>query len=52
VKEADFRFSLYRTRENAEAIAFYDSDAALEAATTMKLFKDALSTQLGLLKGF
>jgi putative ATP-binding cassette transporter len=24
VKEADFRFSLYRTRENAEAIAFYD----------------------------
>jgi len=30
VKEADFRFSLIRTRENAEAIAFYDPDAKLE----------------------
>jgi len=30
IKEADFRFSLIRTRENAEAIAFYDSNAALE----------------------
>ena len=26
-KEADFRFSLIRTRENAEAIAFYDPNA-------------------------
>ena len=28
-KEANFRFSLIRTRENAEAIAFYDSNAEL-----------------------
>lgn len=30
VAEADFRFSLFRTRENAESITFYDSDAKLE----------------------
>ena len=48
LREADFRFALIRTRENAEAIAFYDSDAKREQAGIWTLFKDVLETQLGI----
>ena len=48
LREADFRFALIRTRENAEAIAFYDSDAKREQSLIWKLFKDVLETQLGI----
>ena len=48
LREADFRFALIRTRENAEAIAFYDSDAKREQALIWTLFKDVLDTQLGI----
>lgn len=37
-KEADFRFGLIRTRENAEAIAFYDPIATSEKNYIWKLF--------------
>lgn len=47
-READFRFSLLRTRENAEAIAFYDQRAAAERVNVWTLFKSALETQLGI----
>lgn len=39
---------MIRTRENAEAIAFYDSDAKREQAGIWTLFKDVLETQLGI----
>ena len=48
LREADFRFALIRTRENAEAIAFYDSDAKREQSLIWTLFKDVLETQLGI----
>lgn len=48
LREADFRFALIRTRENAEAIAFYDSDAKREQALIWTLFKDVLENQLGI----
>jgi len=48
-READFRFSLIRTRENAESIAFYDSNAGLERSYLMKSFAQALDTQLGII---
>jgi len=48
-READFRFSLIRTRENAESIAFYDSNAGLERSYLMKSFTQALDTQLGII---
>jgi ABC-type uncharacterized transport system fused permease/ATPase subunit len=47
-READFRFGLLRTRENAEGIAFYDSKATAERRSVWKLFTAALETQLGL----
>eukprot|EP01041_Mallomonas_annulata_P005519 gene5519-11125_t len=47
-KEADFRFALIRTRENAEAIAFYDRNAKLEQEGLWTLFKGVLETQLGI----
>jgi vitamin B12/bleomycin/antimicrobial peptide transport system ATP-binding/permease protein len=49
-READFRFSLIRTRENAEAIAFYDPEANLEQASLWKTFKLVLDTQLDIVK--
>lgn len=49
-READFRFSLIRTRENAEAIAFYDPEAKLEQASLWKTFKLVLDTQLDIVK--
>lgn len=49
-REANFRFSLFRTRENAEAIAFYDGDAKLEQETIWSLFQSALQTQLGIIE--
>lgn len=45
-KEANFRFSLIRTRENAEAIAFYDMNASLERNTLWTLFKEVLENQM------
>lgn len=50
LREANFRFSLFRTRENAEAIAFYDSDAVIEQKTVWQLFQEALETQFGIIK--
>lgn len=38
--EADFRFGLIRTRENAEGIAFYDSDASMEQVNIWNLFEE------------
>lgn len=37
--EADFRFGLIRTRENAEGIAFYDSEATMEQVNISNLFE-------------
>lgn len=48
-KEADFRFSLIRTRENAEAIAFYDSDANLERNNILLYFEKVLGNQLDII---
>eukprot|EP00981_Chlorochromonas_danica_P015014 scaffold9977_cov169-Ochromonas_danica.AAC.1 len=50
LREANFRFALFRTRENAEAIAFYDSDAVIEQKTVWQLFQEALETQFGIIK--
>eukprot|EP01031_Cornospumella_fuschlensis_P031612 gene31612-38204_t len=49
-REANFRFSLFRTRENAESIAFYDSRAVIEQRNVWELFQEALDTQLGIIK--
>ena len=38
-READFRFGLIRTRENAEGIAFYDSEASMEQINLWTLFE-------------
>ena len=48
-KEANFRFALIRTRENAEAIAFYDSNAELERVSVQNLFEEVLSNQLDII---
>ena len=50
IKEANFRFGLIRTRENAEAIAFYDSSAMLEKEYLEKIFKEVLENQFGIIK--
>ena len=49
-READFRFSLIRTRENAEAIAFYDPEATLEQENLLKYFRRVLDNQLDIIK--
>ena len=49
-READFRFSLIRTRENAEAIAFYDPEAKLEQETLLDFFKRVLDNQMDIIK--
>jgi putative ATP-binding cassette transporter len=49
-KEANFRFGLIRTRENAEGIAFYDSEATLEKINLWSLFQDVLENQLCIIK--
>ena len=38
-READFRFGIIRTRENAEGIAFYDSKATMEQINLWTLFE-------------
>lgn len=49
-READFRFGLIRTRENAEGIAFYDSEASMEQVNLWMLFdKVTLTLILALL---
>ncbi len=48
-READFRFSLIRTRENAEAIAFYDPEAKLEQKTLGDFFKRVLDNQMDII---
>ena len=40
--EADFRFGLIRTRENAEGIAFYDGDASMEQINIWNLFEKVI----------
>lgn len=40
--EADFRFGLIRTRENAEGIAFYDSEATMEQVNLWTLFEKVI----------
>ena len=49
-READFRFGLIRTRENAEGIAFYDSEAKLEQINLWKLFERVIQNQLGIIR--
>lgn len=44
--EADFRFGLIRTRENAEGIAFYDSEATMEQITLWALFEKVIALSL------
>ena len=46
LREADFRFGLIRTRENAEGIAFYDSQATLEQVNLWTLFELVLDSHL------
>ena len=46
LREADFRFGLIRTRENAEGIAFYDSEAKLEQINLWTLFEMVLDSHL------
>ena len=48
-KEANFRFSLIRTRENAESIALYDSSAGSEKEGLWETFKEILITQSGII---
>jgi ABC-type uncharacterized transport system fused permease/ATPase subunit len=48
-READFRFSLIRTRENAESIAFYDADATLEQKTLLQYLQKVLENQLDII---
>ena len=50
LKEANFRFALIRTRENAEAIAFYDNDAKLERSNLWAIFEQVIENQLGIAK--
>lgn len=42
--EADFRFGLIRTRENAEGIAFYDSEATMEQVNLWVLFEKVITS--------
>lgn len=44
-REANFRFGLIRSRENAEAIAFYDEKCEREKLTILELFEEAISVQ-------
>lgn len=48
-KEANFRFSLIRMRENAESIAFYDTSARGEMTFLIKNFNEIVSTQMGII---
>lgn len=47
--EANFRFSLIRSRENSEAIAFYDCNATLEKSLLVKLFESVKLNQLDII---
>ena len=49
-KEANFRFGLIRTRENAEAIAFYDENCEQERVTIWELFEQACSVQYNIIR--
>ena len=48
-REATFRFSLIRLRENSESVAFYDRDAKLEKTKLWSLFQDIVDTQIGII---
>ena len=50
IREADFRYALIRTRENAEAIAFYDKEASLERGELWRRFDLVLSNSLSILR--
>ena len=47
-KEANFRFGLIRTRENAESISFYDPKCREEQAVIWGLLEQALSVQFNI----
>ena len=47
-KEANFRFGLIRTRENAESISFYDPKCREEQAVIWVLLEQALSVQFNI----
>ena len=49
-KEANLRFGLIRTRENAEAIAFYDENCEQERVTVWELFEQACSVQYNIIR--
>lgn len=48
-REANFRFSLIRTRENSESIAFYDPSAKLEKNSVLALFDEVRDNQLNII---
>ena len=45
-REATFRFSLIRLRENSESVAFYDTDALLEKSKLWQLFQAIMENQV------
>lgn len=49
-KEANFRFGLIRTRENCEAIAFYDETCAQERVTIWQLFEHVVDVQFNIIR--
>ena len=49
-KEANFRFGLIRTRENCEAIAFYDETCEQERVTVWQLFEHVVGVQFNIIR--
>lgn len=49
IKEANFRFSIIRTRENSESIAFYDSNAKSEKVNLWSLFRQVADNQIDII---
>ena len=49
-KEADFRFGLIRTREYAESIAFYDSNATQEKTNIWNLFQNIVTNKMSIIR--
>jgi ABC-type uncharacterized transport system fused permease/ATPase subunit len=49
IREADFRFSIIRIRENSESIAFYDVEAKLEKANLWILFQKIVANQVDII---
>ena len=49
-KEADFRFGIIRTRDNAESIAFYDCDGHVERNGVLQLLARVVNIQLDIVR--